>query len=93
MELDTRTKTEPDVGASEQNSLLLGHAREQIQTPAVVLPPKRAPVVESISEKEAYEEFSRIWDVLETDFVEYVLIRVNMPTKYATVNHHSRYKE
>ncbi|TIC27042.1 hypothetical protein E3Q11_02760 [Wallemia mellicola] len=70
MELDTRTKTEPDVGASEQNSLLLGHAREQIQTPAVVLPPKRAPVVESISEKEAYEEFSRIWDVLETDFVD-----------------------
>ncbi|TIB11621.1 hypothetical protein E3P89_01952 [Wallemia ichthyophaga] len=79
VELDTRTRTEPEINIADGgNNLQLGQSDEhsqspdksRVQTPAVVIGPKRAPVVESVSEKEAFEEFNSIWQIIEVDFVE-----------------------
>lgn len=81
MELDSRTRTEPEINIAEgNNSLQLGQhgdqshhpEQSQSQTPTVLIGPKRAPVVESMSQKEAFEEFDRIWQIIDVDFVEYV---------------------
>ncbi|TIA89509.1 hypothetical protein E3P81_02909 [Wallemia ichthyophaga] len=79
VELDTRTRTEPEINIADGgNNLQLGQSDEhsqspdksRVQTPAVVIGPKRAPVVESVSEKEAFEEFNSIWQIIEVDFVD-----------------------
>ena len=55
---------------NNSNSLMLAQRQQKQRSHQVpiILPPKRPPLVEHLKENETYEEFDRIWEIIESDF-------------------------